>query len=36
MTRREQAERSARGTFVEVDGSVTPDDVVDAVLRLLG
>jgi pimeloyl-ACP methyl ester carboxylesterase len=36
MTRREQAERSGRGTFVEVDGNVTPDVVVDAVLRLLG
>jgi pimeloyl-ACP methyl ester carboxylesterase len=35
-TRREQAELSARGTFVEVDGNVTPDDVVEAVVPLLG
>ena len=34
-TRREQAELSAGGSFVETDGNVAPADVVDAVSTLL-
>ncbi|HZI45815.1 MAG TPA: alpha/beta fold hydrolase, partial [Ilumatobacter sp.] len=35
-TRREQAERSEHGTFVQADGNVAAADVVEAVLSLLG